>query len=103
MTIYHITKKYKINDLVAFYKKVYPDSSFIHIENYEKINLLFQNFYNPEFDTEKEFNNMGLQDKDILIFEAMTMALNFQQELLVSKVLQDSQVPLMELNLLPLF
>lgn len=62
----YFMKKYKINDLVAFYKKVYPDSSFIHIENYEKINLLFQNFYNPEFDTEKEFNNMGLQDKDIL-------------------------------------
>ena len=39
----YFMKKYKINDLVAFYKKVYPDSSFIHIVNYEKINLLNTN------------------------------------------------------------
>ena len=72
-------KKYKVDNIVNFYKKVYPDSSFIHIENYEKINLLFQNFYNAEFDQDKEFNNMGLEDKDILkkILEILKSMLPF--------------------------
>ena len=33
-------KKYKVDNIVNFYKKVYPDSSFIHIEYYEKINII---------------------------------------------------------------
>ena len=72
-------KKYKVDNIVNFYKKIYPDSSFIHIEYYEKINLLFQNFYNAEFEQDKEFNNMGLEDKDILkkILEILKSMLPF--------------------------
>jgi len=72
-------KKYKITDVVAFYKKVYPDSSFIHVENYEKLKFLIKNFYNPDYDTSKEFNNMGLEDKDILkrILELLKSMLPF--------------------------